>query len=452
MIEQDGKKLEAVSRGTLEQRLLEPLTQGYVPTVPYSALTSPDGLWPQWNFRLDIPAMLIHPMVCTALEYYKSGVAGAEFWGGPTPGAPDPMADMGVPICPENPKVSTYVLEQCNRFWDRGVPKLQRAYDFGWVGGEPLYEDDNGVLAWNGFKEFAPFDTSLLTKARSPVGMRVAHIEGKEPVDLWMGSEDIPAKALWYAHRPIDGSLYGFSQLYGAWRPWRRAAWKDGAETVIDMAAYRFGVAGPVVRYPDEDYVAPLNTPSTTQDSLGQGIRYARDMARMMAEQAKAGASIGLPSTVDDKGNFKWDVVWPSHVIDVGPLTEYAKSLYDQISYGIGVPPELLQASEVGSGYSGRQIPMESFLEGQQKIADALLMLFIEQVLTPLVKWNFGDVKWTVKVKSLLATKKKMNQPAQQPTPGAPPSQMGAAMSLSNPLVTDRIRDIARKIQGKVLA
>ena len=38
-------------------------------------------------------------------------------------------------------------------------------------------------------------------------------------------------------------------------------------------------------------------------------------------------------------------------------------------------------------------------------IADALLLLFIRQVLIPLVRWNFGPVPWQVAVKPLLMTR-----------------------------------------------
>lgn len=422
-----------VSRSEMHKRLLEPLTQGYVPTVPTDSLLSPDGLYPLWTFRREIPVMLTHPVVRNTMNYFKSGIAGAEFWGGPTPGA-DPATDKGLPIC-QDPKVSAWVVEQCNRFWDRGVPKLQRGYDFGWVGGEPLYVEEQGTLAWNGLKAFSPTDSWLLTKNHAPVGLRVNHIQGQEAIDLWMATKDIPSKALWYAHDAIDGNLYGQSCLYGAWRPWRRAAWKDGGEMVTDGGVYRFAYAGPTVRFPDESSVAPMNTPSTTPDSLGQAIRFNRDIARMMAEQVKAGASVGLPSTRDENGNLLWEFEWPQSTIDVAALVEYLKYLYDQISLGIGVPPELLEASETGSGYSGRQIPMQAFLDSQQKIADAMLTLFVEQCLKPLVRWNFEDIHWTVKVKPLLLTRNRNLQapPAAPPggMPGAPAPQ-GAAMSLES--------------------
>jgi hypothetical protein len=140
----------------------------------------------------------------------------------------------------------------------------------------------------------------------------------------------------------------------------------------------------------------------------------------------------------------------------VDGLISYIKMLKDEIMYGIGVPPELMEASETGSGYSGRAIPMEAFVESQQRTADRMLALFIEHVLAPLVAWNFGrEARFDAKVKKLLKTKTQqtqgqetagdpsqqgMEQPGQQP--GQPQPAQGA-FSVS-PLVTDRIREIAR--------
>lgn len=455
----------------------EPLTQGYRPSLP-NWMYEWDMMPQIWLIR-DIELMLTHPMVRNTLNYYKSGISGAQFWGGPNPLNQDDQ--VGLPVCAENPEVGTFVIEQCNRFWDRGVPKLQGGYDYGWIGGENLFVDD-GQLKWDDFLQASPRDSFILTQESKPVGVRIKNIREitneravNGAVDLWMASRDVPAKALWYAHDPRYHTYYGQSQLFGAWRPWRRLGWKDGAETVIDTGVYRFAFPGPIVRYPEEAVqTAQPGVPATTLDSQGRPRRWARDFARQMGEQAKAGATIGLPSakySVEQGGDFKWMLEWPEHTINVDGLINYAKWLQDQISYGIGVPPELLQAGETGSGYSGRQIPLESFLAGQQKIADAILRLFVAQVLAPLVRWNFGPVKWNVSVKSLLETKNKMKQVQQDkqtmnaggPTPnqmaqGNAPGTQGtpvdpfapaALFSLANASSMEQARARARQILRK---
>jgi hypothetical protein len=408
----NGTHAPAGDPGKIVEMLAEPMTEGYKPSLPIWALYITDALPQIWLLR-DIELMLIHPIVSNALEYFKSGISGAEFWGGPNPdSAQDPK---GLPICIENPDVDRFIREQCQLYWDRGVPHLQSGYEYGWQGCECIYKNDD-ILKWDGLREFSPRDTFILTQDEHPVGVRVKGIRGvrsKGVVDLWMGSEDIPAKGLWYAHNPRWQQHYGRSQLMAAWRPWRRLAWKDAAETVTDMGVYRFAFTGPIIGYPEEEYqTAQQGVPGTTLDSQGRPRRWARDMARQMAEWMKAGAGFGLPTTqypTEMGGGPKWTAEFPKQVLSVEGLIAYIQYLCDEIYYGVHIPPEVIKASETGSGYSGRSIPIESFLAVQQRIADQLLHLFAEQVLKPLVRWNWGPgIKWNVMVKPLLISKRAM--------------------------------------------
>lgn len=465
-----------------------PLTNGYRPTQPlYDSIgTGGTGIQPQiWLLR-DIERMMCHPAVCNPLNYFKSGIANAEFWGGPDPN--DPSGEQGLPFCAESPDANLFVAEQCQRWWNRGVPMIQGGYEYGWIGGEANYTEAEGPLKFESLEQFSPRDVFPLTLDYEVVGVRVKNVRGKGNVDLWSATEDVPAKGVWYAHQPRYNKLWGRSQLLGSWRPYTRLAGQDGQETVIDQGSYRSAFCGPVIRYPEEDLQATSNLPGTTLDSQGNPRRYARDLARQMAEQLKTGAGIGLPSTKygpDFGGSYKWDVDWPTNVLNLGPILELVKYLCDEISKGIGVPPELLQAANTGSGYSGREIPLHSFLTIQQRIADALLHLFVDQILKPLVRWNFGPVKWNAQVKSLIKSRKEDEQssataqqsaagqiggaqgnqtqwsPYQHPSTGqsgwkstggriqyggTPPGQ---AMSMNPLFITDKMREISRKIIEK---
>jgi hypothetical protein len=423
----------SVPRSFIEKTLVEKLSEGYRPTSPIWTLGMTD-LVPQFYLIRDIELMLIHPVVLNCLNFYKGGIAAVEFWGGPAPdGNP-----QGRPICPENDEIADFIHLQCQRFWERGVPKLQGGYEYGWIGCEAIYVEQDGKMLWHDFVQFSPRDVFLLTQSSEPVGIRVKQIRsasGSVPnttaqqeggIDLWMASKDIPAKGVWYAHNPRYNQFYGQSQLLGAWKPWRRLAWKDAAETVVDGGVFRFAYPGPLVKYPDEDYQAAPGTPATTFDSQGNPRRYARDDARQIVEWYKAGAGVGMSSSkypADQGGGDKWSLEIPKMTLNVDGLIHYIKYLCDQISYGVGVPPELIASGETGSGYSGRAIPMESFIMLQQRNADALLNVFVDQVLRPEIRLNWGDVRFSVKVKPLLETKMKMQKGAEgaagQPGQGA---------------------------------
>lgn len=463
-----------VDRSKVDQILTgQPLTTGYTPTMPDWAYFTSQAVPPIYLLQ-DLELMLIHPIVLNALNYFKGAIAGAEFVGPPDPN--DPMGKARLPVS-QDPAVTGFVLGQCRRYWDRGVPKVQHGYEYGWQGCENLFGEEQGVMAWTGLLDFSPRDTFLLTQDERPVGIRVKNVSIPEddqrqpPIDLWTASRDIPAKGLWYAHNPRYNRYYGRSQLLGAWRPWRRLAWKDAAETVLDGGFYRLAYRGPTVRFPEKDVMAPAGSAYTQQNSQGQPMRPARDVARQMAEQAKAGASTGLPSTKypnEMGGGYEWEFDWGEVAFNGEPLLAYVQYLISQIREGIGVPNELIEAAESGSGYSGRAIPLEGFFLLQQRIADALLRLFVEQVLRPLVRWNFGDVPFEVSVKSLLETKLAMRM-AQGGAPpenqaGAPPAipgQPGAEPVAQEPMqtpqsgmpfsITPEVRDRARQIAEAVL-
>ncbi len=420
-----------IDRGRIEADLEKPLCEGYKPTLPLWALGADNDPLPQWYLTRDIERMMIHDHVRNCLDLYKSGIAGAEFWGGPNTETPDDP--NGLPICAENPEAGQFIHQQCNRFWDRGVPKLQGGYEYGWIGCESLFADRGG-LEWDDLAQFSPWDTFILTMEDKPVGVRVKQVQSpgaadKGSVDLWMATKDVPAKALWYAHNPRYNQFYGQSQLLGGWRPWRRLATKGAAETVLDGGFFRLGYAAPLIRYPDEDLQVVNPVPGTQLDSQGRPRRPARDIARQISEQMQAGAGMGMSSKnypTELGGGKMWDVEEWASPFDGSHLIAYIEHLLRRISAGIGVPHELLEAMEGGSGYSGRAIPVEAWFAVQQKIADAMLRLFVLQVLRPLVRWRFGEVKWEVAVKPLLATKRKQQAGGdlgQKPgvNPGMPP-------------------------------
>lgn len=408
------------------EALQDEATVGYRPVMPLEGMWAGAGDMPRVTLRRDLEFMQIHPVVSNGLEYYRSGIAGAEFWGGPDHANPD--NDRGKPISPD-PRVAEFVLAHCERFWQRGVPLLQEGgYPHGWAAGEHIYKDNHGMLVWSHLKDFHPHDASILTLGYQPVGVRVKNVREKPPVDLWFASGNIPAKACWYPHRPRFNQFYGRSQLIGAWLPWRMLGWRDGMDQVINAAVYRAGYRGPIVRHPREDMqTAQSGTPATRLDGAGHPRRSARDVARQLVEWAKAGAGFTLSSEqypAAQGGGNKWDIEWPDHVMDVRPLVETARWAEDRILLGIGVPPELVKAGGTGSGYSGRSIPREAFLDGQQKVADAMLQIFVEQVVRPLVLWNFGDVPFEVSCKSLLKTQSDDKQGVDQ-AGGAGPSHSG---------------------------
>lgn len=345
-----------------------PLTNGYKPSIPAAFFQATRGQAFLPSMLADVEGMLLHPVVITPYEYYKSAIQSVKFR-----------------VRASSSEVGSFVLTEIQKFWGRCLAKVQEGYDYGWVGGELSYKYEKGKLGLHTLDTFHPLDSWALTRDHDYVGVSVINVpDRKERVTLW-AAEDYPAKAFWFSHNRRWDRYYGRSQLYGAWRPWRRLAHRDGAEEVIDAGVYRFAYRGPIMRYP----VKAFAKPDGSVDYDG-----ARNKAREFVENAKAGVGVALPNSRDEKGEYEWVIDWPDHTINVSSLVEYAKYLEGQVSLGVGVPLELLQASDTGSGWSGRKVPMLGFYQGQKKNANAVTNAWKGQVGDPLVAWNYGPEAW----------------------------------------------------------
>jgi 2'-5' RNA ligase len=351
---------------------------------------------PLWRYYHDVEMMLTHPWVRIGLNIFSSAIWTAKF-------------EVESP----DPRVKAFAEKQLEAFWSSPLRATQQGYPFGWLGGELVYKEENGVLGLDALDPFSPRDTQVLVQGRKRVGVRVQGVDGGT-VDLWGPGQRRPAKAWWFVHRPRFDRFYGTPQCYGAWRPWRRLAGRDGAEEVIDGGFYRFAYGGYVVRYP----AGGERTNPANRSPVSGEFSSNRDAAREMAEQLKAGGSMALSSARDQHGNYAWDVQHFQTALQLGPLLEYASSLEKAILIGMDVLPEILQASDTGSGYSGRQVPKEAFFLSRQADAEDTVQQWRTQIGLPLARFNYGPrATFTVKVLPLLAAQE---QAAQGVSPAAP--------------------------------
>jgi len=401
----------------------EPLTLGYRPSLPASALMHGHTLHMVYR---DLEWMLMHPLVCLARTYYCSPLSAAEF-----------------EVRASSSEVGEFGLAELQRFWEECLDQAQLVYDYGWNGYETVYEERNGHLRLSGLIDFHPRDTSVLTRDYRYAGVRVRKVESAEggEVDLWGQDAGRPPKALWLTHRPRYHRWYGRPQGLGAHRPWRRMATRDGVEMIIDGGYYRFAYAGPVLYHPPKSVWATV---------VGTDPKDLAKVCREFVENAKAGVSLALPAIYDKDGNKLFELVWPEHSFQGGSLLEYKQDVKRDLFAGYEVPLELVEAAETGSGYSGRAIPMEGFYASQQRNARNFVRAWKEQIGDPLIAFNFGDGWFEVTVKPLLESKEKAAQgrsqatgegqqqqqpPAQLPPPANPdqPSQPPAQLSLPGP-------------------
>lgn len=362
----------------LEQQLTtQSVASTYVPSLPIYSARSSD--WLNFEFFQDIEAMRKDGCIRLPLTFLLGAIAHGEW---EIEGSSGVVAEFGA--------------KQIQWWWANARGRVhEEGSIFGWCPGEVTYDVRDGLLVQQEFDTFHPNDADPMVmqhgpKKGKPVGVRIhAGVSGQR--DLWAFRDDVPNKGFWYTHQGRHGMRRGQSQLRPAWRPWRRLMGRDGAEDIIDLGVYRNGIGDTIVGHPNQFVKATdSNQPAwATADGW-----HTRDEARQIAETRKAGSGIAIPSECDSNSNRKWFVETLETGVNIPGLVEYVDYLEQLCSKAMGVPPELLQAAESGSGYSGRAIPLQAFLTAQQRPLDDLTRMWLEQIGLPLVKWNFGPDAW----------------------------------------------------------
>lgn len=396
----------------VEEVLASHQTSQYKPNLPIYGFR--DEYWIGPEFFYDVEPMLQHDSITTPLEYVMA-----------------PLSQMQVSAKGSSNKVITFLLDEWTKFKEQWLPVVQYpGYSYGWMGAEVRYDVERGMLVQNEFHDFAPRDAQPLIQRNNVVGVQVMSLSSD--AGKLLVPHGIPCKGFWYAHKPVYGRHYGQSQIRRAWKPWRRLTGRDGLEEVMDIAVHRYGTGQVVVR-------APVGDIKATNQPAGQARQSMMERAREMAESIKAGGAIALPSEVDAGGKYKWDLDSFQPDMKLTELIQGSEYLEKKCSKAIGFPPELLEAAETGSGFSGRMIPLQGFLMAQQHVAQGLFYAWFTQIGEPLVRWNFGPNAWVkCKVVPLLKSYRQASQGAQQPAgqvgaspqPGAQP-QPGPAQATS---------------------
>ncbi len=305
-----------------------------------------------------------------------------------------PLYQVKVDVRCGDANAKTYIEQQYDRFWRRGVPKtLRTMLEFGFAPGEQLFGVADGKLHWKDLLDIHPFDAVPLERtsrehAGEFAGLRVNMGNGRR------GSTRVEVgvrHAWWVANDPEFGNLYGRSRLAGAFMPWMEKRGRKGACDVRRLWYQKNAYSGGMLRYPPGDTVLPDGTINN------------QDLARQILEKYESGGALVLPSDMDGQGNFLWVYDPPKLNGELAGVLDYVERLDKEILLGLGIPPEVMQAEDTGSGYSGRAIPAQAFFASLDEIAGNLVETFDRMALNYLVKLNFGRVRYDVRPRSLVA-------------------------------------------------
>lgn len=368
-----------------------PKTAGYRAPLAY---------YPAWystgwgNFTLGIvDSMKDDPVVKLALGYKKEPIAIAEF----------------EVQCP-NPAVKHYIEETLHRFWSASLGTALEAMDYGFSVGENIYDEEDGLLKFNKIARIHPRDAIPWDRRGVLDKVQVNGVkDATGPVFLESARIDRPSKCWWMVYDAQYHPYYGRSILRSPWWPWRLKTMEDGGMEIIFKWAYKHSLSCQIIRHPDGLIDGP------------GGTMQMQDLARVMIQNVKSGSVLTLNSDRDDKGNYLWDIQnWAKVEGRATELLEYIEFLNKEIMRGLLIPDEVIAHHQATGGYSRSQVAMTAFFVAAQRDANHVLEVFLDSVLKPSVKLNFGDVRFTAKLKPILPPDPQAQAGMQGQATGAP--------------------------------
>ena len=316
--------------------------------------------------------------------------------------------------------VETWIDRQFGHIYRRLLPRIVRMYEYGVAAGEVTFKAGraNGKtrVLFDDYHELHPRDARPLVYER---GKRAGQNAGLHVLGGNSGSGSIyldRRHSLWCKGEAEYGDWYGRPRLAGAYEPWLEKRGRHGA---IDMRRlfYKKGAfRGPVIRYP---------IGRTDMGSPGEPLLMSnQDIARELVEKFESGGVLALPNIKAADGSDLWAWEDPKAFSDAAGFLDYPKQLDKEILIGLSIPPELVEAATVGSGYSGRAIPAQVFFSSMDEIAGIVIETIDRQVMRQLVRLNFGAVNYEIEPDSLakLVSQSGPGGGDQQTKPGQPPA------------------------------
>lgn len=373
-----------------------------------------------------VEQMLATPEIRLGLRMRAAPVIGAEF--------AYKAGKQWVPgIQASSPEVSKWALRQMERLWRGDMIKLLESQTYGWSAGEVCYRMDRdfGTIEIEGLMIRHALDCLALERDGELAGVRFKNCPG-------VGQVDLPfPKSVWHVYDPVGESPYGYPVLRGAFSPWMDAYGNGGGHDVRRLFMHKDAYGGMRIGYPPD-----------AMNVAGKGETPNANIAREIAEQRKSGGVITYPLIVKD-GAKQWEIEEAQVASNPAHILQYPKDLKTEIFNGLDIPDDVL-TSEEGGAWKGKQVPMQAFYCGLNLWANRLLRHWVEQVLLPTARYNFGkDVRLQVTIKPLdeqamdkqtsgnvLAPSSLMPRPEQErQSPAMNPQRMSAGLESARALL-----------------
>jgi hypothetical protein len=284
----------------------------------------------------------------------------------------------------EDPRVKRFVDATLRRYWWRSLPfQLKNYFRWGYAPGAAEFHPRNGRIRLSQVKAIEPADVSprVWKKNNQFAGFTAR------------GLQILAPHAQWFAGYREYSAYYDFPPIGGMFNPWLEKNSRDGGLDQRVLYARKNASRGDVIEFPNE--MVNVGSPDLPQEV------HAQDVARQAVNTLATGATLvisserypgpgGAPSSEP-----KWKLTAPQATAEGAGrfYLEYLPQLDREMNRGACIPDEVLEASRVGSGWSGRTVPLMQFFGGVDELT-GLLIESADSWLRYAVAANYSPAAW----------------------------------------------------------
>jgi hypothetical protein len=275
-------------------------------------------------------------------------------------------------------RIASFVQATWDNVWSAAAHVLLRAKLYGFIPLEVKYRLEQsgefaGALVFDRLQDHHPRNVRILLQGDDIAGFQL-NPNTKD-------ARNVPAPlGLVCTFDSEFGNPYGSSLLERAHSPWFEKWMHGGAKKLLRLRMLKDAYIGDIFWYPPERQLLLAN---------GDAMSW-RDVAREMAEARQSGGAMTLPMMYDRDGRKLVDYTPPQDVGAATGIFEWSRALDYEIWKALELPPEVIEAARVGSGWSGRSVPLIVALSAVQLEYAELVRCVDRDVLRPLVELNFG--------------------------------------------------------------
>lgn len=357
-----------------KRRILKNPTAGYRPSSSAWLSVSSAQLDGKPFFTwLDVPRMVRDPHVRFLERMWRA-----------------PFQQVKWQVKAEDPRVAKFVGTTLRRFWRNSLPRLlARYFRFGYAPGGAEFVARGGTVRLDRVRAVEPLDAQPRMWARGPNAGQPAGftLRNAASTDAWVG----PPHAFWFAGFAELTPWFDMPPLAGMFDPWLEKNTRGGALHLRKLGMRRHSIPKQVLRHPPG--MVAMGTEENPQEVDAQ------DVARQILDYGEAGADITLTNEPNpsDPSKYNWEYdekTGPSVGNALEQIRNYVKDTDDDMAKAIGFPSEIYEAADVGSGWSGRMIPLIQMLGGVDELAGLAIEAADGGWMRGLVDVNFGSETW----------------------------------------------------------